>query len=165
MAEIETFNLKDIHQYFDNVFDLEMGNLVKVLGPMVGSISTPFGSQAIDASKNVETPSNLDVEAEIAQEVLKVQLTLNQQAWVLHQKLFLLWYFFMVNDGKKLNPLTTQTMCYLVCHSIYQTCSVGSSTKKWKGMIFYNQQHGTISMNKHIWQNIQLFGASERLLI
>jgi hypothetical protein len=78
MVEIETFNLKDIHQYDDNVFDLEMGNLVKVLGPMVGSISTPFGSQAIDASKNVETPSNLDVEAEIAWEVLKVQLTLNQ---------------------------------------------------------------------------------------
>jgi len=111
---------------------------------------TPFGSQAIDASKSVEAPNNLDVEVKIAWEVLKVQLTLNSQVWVLHQKLFVPWYFFVVNDGKKLNPLTTQTMCCFVCHSIYQTCSVGSTTKKWKCMIFYNQQHGTIYMKKHI---------------
>jgi hypothetical protein len=47
---------------------------------VVGSILSPFGSQATNASQSVETPSNLDVEAEIAWELLKVQLTLNQQA-------------------------------------------------------------------------------------
>ncbi len=57
-----------------------MGNLAKVLRPVVGSILSPFGSQATNASQSVETPSNLDVEAEIAWELLKVQLTLNQQA-------------------------------------------------------------------------------------
>ncbi len=34
MAYIETFNLnEDIHQYDDNVANLEMGNLAKVLRP------------------------------------------------------------------------------------------------------------------------------------
>jgi hypothetical protein len=42
-----------------------MGNLAKVSRRMVGSISTPFGSQATNASKSIEAPSNLDVEAEI----------------------------------------------------------------------------------------------------
>jgi hypothetical protein len=65
MVKIKIFNSKDIHQYDDNVFDLEMGNLAKVSRRMVGSISTPFGSQATNASKSIEAPSNLDVEAEI----------------------------------------------------------------------------------------------------
>jgi len=52
------------------------------------------------------------------------------------------WHFFVVNDGKKPSPLTTQNMCCLVYHSIYQTCSDGNTTKKQKGMISYNQQHG-----------------------
>lgn len=51
--------------------------MAKVSRPMVRSISTPFGSQAIDASESIEALNNLDVEAEIAWEVLKVQLTLN----------------------------------------------------------------------------------------
>lgn len=66
MVEIETFNLKDIHQYDDNVSSLKMGNLAKVSRLAVGSILTPFGSQVTDASKSVEAPSNLDVEVEIA---------------------------------------------------------------------------------------------------
>jgi hypothetical protein len=65
MVEIKAFNLKDIHQYDDNVFDLEMGNLAKVSRRMVGSISTPFGSQATNASKSIETPSNLDVKLKL----------------------------------------------------------------------------------------------------
>jgi hypothetical protein len=45
MAEIETFNLnEDIHQYDDNVANLEMGNLAEVSRPMIGLISTPLGS-------------------------------------------------------------------------------------------------------------------------
>jgi hypothetical protein len=43
--------------------------------------------------------------------------------------------FFVVNDGKKPNPFTIQTMCFLVCHFVYQTCSVGNTTKKRIGMI------------------------------
>jgi hypothetical protein len=81
---------------------------------------------------------------------LKVQLTLNQQAWVLHHRLSLPWHFFVVNDGKKPNPLTIQTMHFLVCHYVYQTCSASSTAKKQKGMISYNQQHGTTFMKKHI---------------
>jgi hypothetical protein len=91
------------------------------------------------------------VKAKIAWEVLKVQLTLNQQAWVPHHKLFLLWHCFVVNDGKKPNPSTNQTMRCLVCHFVYNTCSASNTTKKWKGMISYNQQHGTTSMKKHIF--------------
>jgi hypothetical protein len=67
----------DIHQYDDNVANLEMGNLTEVSRPIVGSISTLLGSLALNALENVEAPSNLDVEVEIAWEVLKIQLTLN----------------------------------------------------------------------------------------
>jgi hypothetical protein len=129
----------DIHQYDDNVANLEMGNLAKVLGLVVGSISTPLGSPTPDVLESVEAQKNLDVEAKIAWEVLKTQLTLNQQVWIPYHMFFLPWHFFVVNDGKKPNPLTIQTMCCLVCHYVYQTCSVGSTTKKWKGMISYNQ--------------------------
>jgi hypothetical protein len=67
----------DIHQYDDNVANLEMGNLTEVSRPIVGSISTLLGSLALNVLENVEAPSNLDVEVEIAWEVLKIQLTLN----------------------------------------------------------------------------------------
>jgi hypothetical protein len=78
MAKIKTYNLnEDIHQYDDNVVNLEMGNLVKVSRSTVGLISTPLGSPIPNVSKCVEAPNNLDVEAKIAWEVLKVQLTLN----------------------------------------------------------------------------------------
>jgi hypothetical protein len=126
MAKIETLNLnEDIHQYDDNVVDSEMRNLVEVSGLVVSSISTPLGSRAPNALKSIEALSNSDVETKIAWEVLKAQLTLNQ-GWVPSHKLSFLWYFFMVNDGKKPNPMSTQTMCCLV----YQICSANSTTKK-----------------------------------
>jgi hypothetical protein len=56
----------------------------------------------------------------------------------------------VVNDGKKSNPLTTQFMRCLVCHFVYKTCNASNTTKKWKGTISYNQQHGTTFMKKHI---------------
>jgi hypothetical protein len=58
--------------------------------------------------------------------------------------------FFMVNDGNKPNPILHQIMHCVICHSICQTYNVYSTTKKKKCMIFYNQQHGTTSMKKHI---------------
>ncbi len=122
----------DIHQYDDNVADLEMGNLVKVLGQVIGQISTPLGSPTPDVLESVEAQNNLDVEAKIAWEVLKTQLTLHQQVWVPYDMLSLPWHFFVVNDGKKPNPLIPQTMHCLVCHFVYQTCCVGSTTKKWR---------------------------------
>ncbi len=102
------------------------------------------------ASESIEARNNLDVETKIAWEVLKAQLNLNKQAWVPHHRLSLLWHFFVVNDGKKPNRLTSQTMHCLLCHFVYQTCNFGSIAKKRKDMISYNQQHGTTSMKKHI---------------
>jgi hypothetical protein len=51
------------------------------------------------------------------------------------------------NDGNKLNFIMPQTMHYLVCHFISQTCNSSSTIEK-KKMISYNQQHRTTSMNK-----------------
>ncbi len=153
MVEIKAFNLKDIHQYDDNVFDLEMGNLAKVSRRMVGSISTPFGSQATWMwSWN-------------CWEVLKVQLTLNKQAWVPCHKLFLLWHFFVVNDDKKPNPLTTQTTCCLVCHFVYNTCDASSTTKKWKVWFPTTNNMALLLWRNTFWHNIQLFSTGGRLLI
>jgi len=45
MAKIQTLNLnEDIHQYDDNVVNLEMGNLVEVSRPVVSWIPTPLQS-------------------------------------------------------------------------------------------------------------------------
>jgi hypothetical protein len=58
MTEIETFNLnEDIHQYDDNVANLEMGNLAKVSRPMIGLISTPLGSLTLDVLERIEAPT------------------------------------------------------------------------------------------------------------
>lgn len=55
---------------------------------MVGSISTINGLTP-NTSKSIETSSNFDAKIEFAGEILKVQLALNQQAWVLHHKLLI----------------------------------------------------------------------------
>jgi hypothetical protein len=39
MAKMETFNLnEDLHQHYDDIANLEMGNLIELLGQMVSSI-------------------------------------------------------------------------------------------------------------------------------
>jgi hypothetical protein len=77
-----------------------MGNLAEVLGLMVGSISTLNGLTP-NAFESIKTFNNLDVETKTTWEVLKAQLTLNQQAWVHHHMLFFLGHFLMVNDANK----------------------------------------------------------------
>jgi hypothetical protein len=84
---METFNLnEDLHQHYDDFANL--GNLAKLLGQMVGSIST-INALTPNDFENIETLSNFDAKVEFAREVLKVQLTLNQQTWVLHHKLLI----------------------------------------------------------------------------
>jgi len=39
MAKMKTFNLnEDLHQHYDDIANLEMGNLIELLGQMVSSI-------------------------------------------------------------------------------------------------------------------------------
>jgi hypothetical protein len=76
---------------------------------VVASVSTPsapFGSD----SENIATLTILDLKAEVAWELLKIQLTLQQKAWVLHSRFFLPWHFFTINDSNKPNPIRPQTM-------------------------------------------------------
>jgi hypothetical protein len=75
----EGFDCDDVH--------LESRNSVKNYGLVVGSISTSNGPFAFES---IEMPNDLNEEAKIAWEVLKAQLILNQNAWVLHHELFLL---------------------------------------------------------------------------
>jgi len=53
------------------------------------------------------------------------------------------------NDGNKLNFIMPQTMHYFVCHFISHTYDSSNTIEEKIYMISYNQQHGTISMNKH----------------
>ncbi len=62
-----------------------MGNLAKVLGLMVGSISMPNGPFAFES---IVSLNNLDVETKIAWEVMKIQLILNKKAWISRCMLF-----------------------------------------------------------------------------
>jgi hypothetical protein len=55
---------------------LELKNLVKDFGSIVGSISMPSGPFAFES---ITTPNDLDEEAKITWEVLKAQLILNQK--------------------------------------------------------------------------------------
>jgi len=50
---------------------------------VVGSISTP---STPTPSKSIPTPSTSNPEIEITWELLKVQLGLNQKAWIFHSK-------------------------------------------------------------------------------
>jgi hypothetical protein len=63
-------------------------------------------------------PSVLNEETKIAWEVLKVQLILNQKAWVLHHELLLPWHSFVMNDGSKLDFIMVQIMRCVICYSI-----------------------------------------------
>jgi hypothetical protein len=86
--QFETSNLNvHMHEGFDcDGVRLEFGNLTKDFRSIVGSISTPIEPFA---SKTIVTPNDLNEEIEITWEVLKVQLNLNQKAWVPHHRLSL----------------------------------------------------------------------------
>ncbi len=74
---MKTFNFsEELQQHYDDVIDLEMGNLIEVSRLMVGSISI-LSEPTPDVFESIETLSNLDAKEKIAQEVLKVKLTLN----------------------------------------------------------------------------------------
>lgn len=89
MAKMETFNLnEDLHQHYDDIANFEMENLAKLLGQMVSAIWTINGLTP-NAFENIETLSSFDAKVKFAWEVLKVQLTMNQQAWVFHHKLLI----------------------------------------------------------------------------
>ncbi len=82
---------------------------------------------------------DLDVEVEIAWEVLKTQFILSQKKWVPHRRLSFPWQFFVVNDDKKLDLVLFQTMHYVICHYVHQTYNSNNNTKRKKGLISYNQ--------------------------
>lgn len=89
MAKMETFNLnEDLHQHYDDIANFKMENLAKLLGQVVSSIWTTNGLTP-NAFKNIETLKSFDAKVKFAREVLKVQLTMNQLAWVFHHKLLI----------------------------------------------------------------------------
>jgi hypothetical protein len=170
-VEIETVGLNvHIHEGFDfDDFHLESKNLVEDFGPIAGLISMQNGPFAFE---NITMPNDLDEEAKIALEVLKAQLILNQKTWVLTTSCLSLWHFFVVNDGSKLYIIMPQTMHCVFCHFVCQSYNADNTTKRKKGMISYNQQHGTTSMKKHIlgkhlawrrWKNVNVAFDLEKL--
>jgi len=88
MAQIETFNLNEnlMLDYNGNVFgpdDLELGSFEDTWPLVVTSVSTPNAPSSY-GFESIATPTILDLEAKVAWELLKIQLTLQQKAWVRH---------------------------------------------------------------------------------
>jgi hypothetical protein len=138
--------------YDGNVFgpnDLELGSFENI-GPLVIiSVSTPNAPFSC-GFESIATLTILDLEIKVAWELLKIQLTLQQKAWVPHNRFSPPYHFFIINDDRKLDLIRPQTMWCVICHSISQTYSSNNTTKKKKGLITFNQQPGTMCMNKHI---------------
>jgi hypothetical protein len=84
---IETFDLNvHMHDGFDcDDVHVKLSNLLEDYKLVGSSILMP--SQP-SRSKCIVMPNDLDEEIEIAQEVLKAQLILNNKTWVLHYRLF-----------------------------------------------------------------------------
>jgi len=99
----------------DGVNEMALGSN-EVSGLVVGSISTP---STPTPSKSIATPSTSNLEIEVAWELLKVQLSLNKKTWIPHSRTYLPRHFFVVNDGSKPNPTFSQTMCCIICHSVF----------------------------------------------
>jgi hypothetical protein len=104
----------------------------EVSRPTVGSISTPSSPTLFES---IATPSTSNLEAKVAWELLKAQLSLNQKVGILHSGTSLSLHFFMVNDGTKPNPTFSQTIHCTICHYVSQAYSSSSITKKRKGLI------------------------------
>jgi hypothetical protein len=85
--QIETFGLNvHMHEGFDcDDAHLESKNLAEDFRQVVGLISTTSGSSTFE---NITTLSDLYEEIKIAWEVLKIQLIMNEKAWVPPHKLF-----------------------------------------------------------------------------
>ncbi len=98
-------------------------------------------------------------------EVLKTQLTLNQKLWIVTTCSFSPCNFFIVNDINKVTFTLVQTTCYVISHFVSQTYNFNNTTKKKKGVITFNQQHGISFMKKHIFLNIQVLQVGGRMSI
>jgi len=76
--------------YYDNVLgpdDLKLGLFEDTRPPIVISISTPSAPSSYGL-ESITTYIILDLEMEDAWELIKIQLTLQQKAWVLHSRFF-----------------------------------------------------------------------------
>jgi hypothetical protein len=86
MANIEVLNVNvDLMVAdFDNdgANEMTLGSN-EVLRPMAISISTPSAPTPFES---IITPNTSNLETEVAWELLKVQLNLNQKAWIPHNK-------------------------------------------------------------------------------
>jgi hypothetical protein len=142
MAQIETFNLNEnlMLDYDGNVHgpnDLELGSFEDTRLLVIVSVSTPYVPSSYD-SENIATPNILDLELEAPWELLKIQLTLQQKAWVPHNRFFLPLHFFTINDGNEPDPIQLQTMECVIFHYVSKTYSSNNTTKNRKGLITYN---------------------------
>jgi hypothetical protein len=118
MANIEVLNVNvDIIAVGfddDGANEMTLGSN-EVSRPVVGSISTP---NAPTPSESITTLNTSNPKVKAAWELLKIQLSFNQKAWIPHSRTSLPWHFSMVNDDNKPNPTLSQTMCYIICHTI-----------------------------------------------
>ncbi len=82
--------------YYDNVLgldDFKLGSFEDIRPLVVVSISTPSVPSSFGL-ENITTQRILDLEMEDAWELIKIQLTLQQKAWVFHSRFFFPLAFF-----------------------------------------------------------------------
>jgi hypothetical protein len=68
--------------------------------------------------ESIVTPITLDLEIEVAYELLKIQLTLNYKSWIFHHMFYPPLHFLVVNNNNKPNPINVQNMHCVICHYV-----------------------------------------------
>jgi hypothetical protein len=61
------------------------------------------------------------------------------------------WGFFKLNDfNVVVNVGKSQIMRCILCHNVQEEELDQSSTQSWKGLVMYNNDHGTTAMSCHV---------------
>ncbi len=74
---------------------------------------------------------------------------LQRSFWRANNKNALCWAFYCVNDNKKVNAITPQTMCCIICHNNL-ILNLNPKTQARKGLIIYNTINGIAALRKHV---------------
>jgi hypothetical protein len=79
-------------------------------------------------------------------------LHVQRSFWRANSKNALCWAFDCVNDNKKINITTPQTMCCIICHN-NPVLNLNPKTQARKGLIIYNTMNGIATLRKHVNSN------------
>jgi len=77
------------------------------------------------------------------------KLHVQRKIWKGHNKNYLCWAFYCVNDGEKVEVASHQVMRCILCYDIVINIS-NPRIKERKGLITYYKTYGIITLKKHV---------------